>query len=131
MLVKLILVFTLIPLIELALLIELGTRIGLGDTLTIVVATGILGAALAKSQGLATIHRIRTEISAGRIPAEALLDGAIILAGGLLLLTPGLMTDACGLVCLIPQTRKALKNWLRRKIRQSIEITTVRTHREE
>ena len=131
MLIKLILVFTLIPLIELALLIEIGARIGLGATLIIVVATGILGAALAKSQGLATIRRIHTEVSAGRIPAEALLDGALILAGGLLLLTPGFMTDACGFVCLIPLARKELKDWLRRKIRQSIEFNTVRTPREE
>jgi UPF0716 protein FxsA len=122
--IKLILLFTLTPLIELALLIEVGSRIGIGATLAIVITTGVLGAALAKSQGLGVIHRIGTEMSAGRIPAEALLDGVFILAGGLLLLTPGLLTDTCGFLCLIPGTRKVLKEWLRRKVQHRIEFNS-------
>ncbi|MFQ6093502.1 MAG: FxsA family protein [bacterium] len=124
MLIKLILLFTLTPLLELALLIEIGTRIGVGATLAGVVATGVLGAALAKSQGLGAIRRMREELAAGLLPADALLDGAIILVGGLLLLTPGLITDGCGFVCLIPSTRRALKSWLRRKIEQRLEFTS-------
>ena len=119
---KLILVFTLTPLIELALPIEVGSRIGIAATLAIVIATGVLGAALAKSQGLATLHRIQREISAGQLPADALFDGALILTGGLLLLTPGLLTDALGFSCLIPPTRKTIKEWLRRKIESRLEL---------
>jgi len=125
MLMRLILVFTLTPLIELALLIELGRQIGTGATLVVVVATGLLGAILAKNEGLGAIRRMREEMAAGRLPAEALLDGAIILTGGLLLLTPGLLTDACGFICLLPPTRGALKNWLRRKIQRKLEFDDV------
>ncbi|UCE19137.1 MAG: FxsA family protein [Gemmatimonadota bacterium] len=122
MLIKLILLFTLIPLVELALLIEVGSRIGIGATLAIVIATGVLGAVLAKSQGLAILHRIRNEISTGQLPADALFDGALILAGGLLLLTPGLLTDALGFSCLIPFSRRGIKDWLRRKIQLRLEL---------
>ena len=131
MMIKLLLLFTLIPLLELTLLIELGARIGLSATLAVVIATGVLGAVLAKSQGLGLIQRIREEISSGRIPADALLDGVLILGGGLLLLTPGLITDALGFAGLIPLTRKMLKDWLSRRIRQNIEFNTIRTPREE
>ena len=131
MMIKLILLFTLTPLLELALLIEVGSQIGIGPTLAIVIATGVAGATLAKSQGLGVVRRIQAEISSGQIPTEALLDGALILAGGLLLLTPGIMTDACGFVCLVPVTRKAFKDWLRRKIQNTFELNTVTFPHEE
>lgn len=124
--IKLILLFTLTPLLELTLLIEVSGQIGLGSTLAIVIATGLLGAALAKNQGLGIVRRIQEEIAIGQLPAEALLDGVFILAGGLLLITPGLLTDACGFLCLIPSARKRLKEWLRRRIRLRLEQDRVR-----
>lgn len=126
MMIKLILLFTLTPLLELTLLIEVSGQIGLGSTLAIVIATGLLGAALAKNQGLGIVRRIQEEIAIGQLPAEALLDGVFILAGGLLLITPGLLTDACGFLCLIPSARKRLKEWLRRRIRLRLEQDRVR-----
>jgi UPF0716 protein FxsA len=127
MLLRLILIFTLVPLIELSLLIELGHHIGLGSTLAIVIITGVIGAYLAKYEGFKVIYRIRQELRSGRIPAEGLIDGAIILAGGLLLLTPGLLTDTIGFLALIPVTRNYLKKYLKRKFKQKIDSKEIHT----
>lgn len=127
MLLRLILLFTLVPLIELSLLIELGRHIGLGSTLAIVIVTGVIGAYLAKYEGFKVIYRIRQELRDGRIPAEGLIDGIIILAGGLLLLTPGLLTDTIGFLALIPVTRNYLKQYLKRKFKQKIDSKEIHT----
>lgn len=127
MLFRLMLLFTLVPLVELSLLIELGRRIGLGATIAIVIITGILGAYLAKYEGFRIIFRIRRELSAGRLPTEELLDGVIILSGGLLLLTPGLITDAIGFLALIPLTRSHIKRYLKRKFKQKIDSKQIHT----
>lgn len=127
MLFRLILLFTLIPLIELSLLIELGRQVGLGSTLAIVIVTGIIGAYLAKYEGFKVISRIRQELHDGRIPAAGLIDGVIILAGGLLLLTPGLLTDTLGFLGLIPITRNYLKKYLKRKFKQKIDSNEIHT----
>ena len=121
MLLRLILLFTLVPLIELSLLIELGRQIGLGSTIAIVIVTGVIGAYLAKYEGFKVISGIRQELGAGKIPAEGLIDGVIILAGGLLLLTPGLLTDT------IPVTRNYLKQYLKRKFKQKIDSKEIHT----
>jgi UPF0716 protein FxsA len=126
MLYKLILLFVVTPLVELAILVYLGSLIGVLNTILIVVATGIVGAFLAKNQGLATFSRIRSSIERGILPAEELLHGVLILVAGLLLLTPGLITDLAGFVMLIPQTRKAAANWLRRLIQRKIEQREIR-----
>ncbi|HEX9975567.1 MAG TPA: FxsA family protein [bacterium] len=127
MLFRLILLFTLAPLVELWLLIKLGRQIGLGFTIAIVIITGILGAYLAKYEGLRVIFRIRQELKEGHLPAEELVDGAIILAGGLLLLTPGLITDTLGFLALIPFTRSHIKLYLKRKFQQKIDSKEIHT----
>ena len=121
MLVRLILLFTVIPLIELAILIKLGTIIGLGKTLLIVILTGITGAILAKMQGIQILYKIRNEINRGTVPAKYLFDGFLIFVAGVLLITPGLLTDIIGFLILIPYTRNALKSWLTRIIQDKIE----------
>jgi len=128
MLFRLILLFTLVPLIELSLLIELGRQIGLGSTLVIVILTGFIGAYLAKYEGFRVFTRIRQDLREGRIPAEGLIDGVIILAGGLLLLTPGLLTDTIGFIALVPFTRRYIKQYLKRKFRQKIDSQEIHTH---
>ena len=128
---RLIFLFTLIPLMELSLLIELGRQIGLGEAIAIVILTGIAGAYLAKYEGFRVVYRIRQELNEGRIPAEELLNGVIILAGGLLLLTPGLITDAVGFLALIPSSRQFIKQYMRKKFEQKIDtkrIYTTYTH---
>ena len=115
---RLLLLFILIPAVELALLIEIGKRIGTLETLALIVVTGILGAALARRQGLGVLRRARAEAAAGRLPAAALVDGVMILLAGAVLITPGVLTDLFGFLCLIPISRGWIKrlvwNWLKR-----------------
>ena len=127
MILRLFLLFTLIPLIELSLLIKLGQKIGLGPTVLIVVITGIAGAWLAKQQGFITISKIRLSLRSGQLPAEPLLDGVLILAGGLLLVTPGLITDAVGFSVLIPATRAIVKRFLKTKLKQKMDSGEIYT----
>lgn len=121
MLVRLILLFTLIPLAELAILIKLGQYVGIGYTILIVLLTGILGAYLAKTQGMDVLRRIQTELEMGSIPGNQIVDGLCILVGGAMLLTPGLITDLCGFVLVIPITRVVVREWLKIKFRNMIE----------
>ncbi len=116
MLLKLLLLFTVVPLLELALLIEVGTRIGALRTILIVVATGFLGALMARSQGFSVWRKLRESVEGGRSPAGGLVEGVLVLAGGLLLITPGLITDALGFILLIPPSRRAVRNYLMRKL---------------
>ena len=121
MLFRLILVFTIVPLLELAILIYLGTIIGALYTILIVVVTGILGAVMTRYQGMVTLSKIRSNIENGIIPANELFDGALILAGGLLLLTPGIITDIIGFALLVPYTRRIVKRLSRSLMLRMIE----------
>lgn len=117
----LVLLFVVTPLVELAILIYLGTLIGALYTILIVVITGLLGAFLARRQGLATLSRIRSSIKRGILPSDDLFQAVLILIGGLLLITPGLITDLAGFAMLIPQTRNIVTKWLRNLIQRKIE----------
>lgn len=122
MLLRLFLVFTIVPIIEVWLLIRIGRVIGALPTVAILLAISLAGAWLARAQGFRVIVAIRDELGAGRMPGAHILDGAFILAGGILLLTPGFFTDFLGLFFLIPATRAVLKfwlgKWLERRLRQ-------------
>jgi UPF0716 protein FxsA len=107
---RLLLLFTIVPLIELFLLVKLGSVIGLGPTILIVICTGALGAWLARRQGLGVLNRINEDFSAGRLPADALIDGLLIIVAGALLLTPGLITDGLGFLLLVPRGRAVIRN---------------------
>ncbi len=113
------LIFTLVPLIELILFIKIAPLIGLWRTVAIIVITGIGGAYLAKTQGAGTINAIKLEISQGTFPTDRLIDGAIILVGSVLLITPGFLTDLIGILCMFPATRmffrKPLKSYIKKK----------------
>ncbi len=122
---RLLLLFTVVPLIELYLLIEVGTVIGAPSTILLVLGTGALGAILARLEGLRTLRQIQRNLAQGIVPAEEMLDGVIILAAGLLLITPGILTDAFGFLLLVPVTRNAFK----RRLRRRFDRTTVRIHR--
>jgi len=116
----LILLFTLVPLIELAVLIKIGQHMGVAYTIGIVLLTGVAGAYLAKMQGLVTLRRIQEDINQGMMPADKLFDGVLILCSGILLLTPGLLTDIIGFMGLIPLTRNLLKRWIKAKVEDII-----------
>jgi len=123
MLLPLIVLFVTIPLIELFLLIELSQYVGVPQTIALVIITGILGAYLARSQGIKTIRKMATRVRMGESPSREVADGALVLIGGALLLTPGLLTDATGFVLLLPFTRpyvrRRLTNYLSKKARKS------------
>lgn len=124
MLARLALLFVLVPAAELALLVWLSGKIGVWAELALIVATGFAGAALARYQGAATLRRLRADAAAGRAPADAAVDGVLILLAGALLLTPGLMTDAVGFSLLIPGLRRQMKrrvsNDLKRRVKMSV-----------
>ena len=109
MFLRLLLLFTVVPLLELFILVKLGSVIGVGATIAIVIGTGVLGAWLARQQGLGVMRRLSTELGEGRLPAEALIDGLLILLAGAVLLTPGLITDTLGFVLLLPPGRAAIR----------------------
>ncbi|OQX79399.1 MAG: hypothetical protein B6D56_07160 [Candidatus Omnitrophica bacterium 4484_70.1] len=116
----LILIFMLVPFIELAILIKAGQHIGVGWTLFLVIFTGVSGACLAKQQGTLILRKILQEINSGRMPSEELLEGILILCGGILLLTPGFITDIVGFMCVFPITRDLIKQGIKRRIRKMI-----------
>jgi UPF0716 protein FxsA len=120
MFLRLLALFVLLPLVELALLIQVGQSIGLAWTLAIVVVTGVVGASLARRQGVRAWLAIQTELRQGRVPGAALVDGLLILVGGIVLLTPGLLTDLAGFALLVPGTRRALKRVLQRRFERAI-----------
>lgn len=103
----LLLLFIVVPLIEIALFIQVGGLIGLWPTLAIVILTAIIGTTLMRRQGLSTLARLQTEMHQGQDPTNAMAHGALILVAGMLLLTPGFFTDALGLSLLIPGVRAA------------------------
>lgn len=113
---RLLLLFTLVPIAELALLIQTGRWIGLWPTLALVVSTGIIGAGLASREGLRAWHSVQRELWEGRMPGRSLLDGLSVFVGGALLLTPGLMTDAFGFALLLRPTRRWLQNRVIKRI---------------
>lgn len=121
MFIKLLILFTLVPIIELYVLLEAGRQIGVGATIGMIFLTGIAGAYLARSQGFNLINRIQTDLNQGRVPADQIMDGAIILAGGLLLLTPGFCTDLFGFCLLTPVTRQYIKIWLTKWLDRKIQ----------
>lgn len=118
----LVLIFVGVPLAELALLIWVGGEIGVGATVALVVVTGILGASLARWQGLATLARFQRRLGAGELPHEDLIDGVLILIAGAVLLTPGLLTDAAGFLLLVPTARRALRDELLRRLERRLVV---------
>ena len=104
----LLIAFLVVPLAEIYLLIEVGSVVGAVATTGLVVLTAVVGAALMRVQGLATLFRARSAMAKGEVPALELMEGAVILVAGALLLTPGFITDAAGFICLVPTLRRRL-----------------------
>lgn len=128
MFLRLFILFTLVPFLEIALLLKAGQVIGVLPTLTIIIITGVAGAGLARAQGLAVLNRIRSELQIGQLPTDAMIDGVMILSAGLVLLTPGFLTDLVGFFLLLPAGRRLihakLMDYFQNKIR--VQQTTFR-----
>lgn len=106
---KLLLLFVALPALELAILIELGSRFGTLHTIGLIVVTGVVGAALARRQGISVVRAIQREVAEGRLPADSMVDGVMILIAAALLVTPGVLTDTFGFLCLVPSFRKVVR----------------------
>ena len=120
MLPRLLLLFIVVPLVELALLLYLATLIPWWYTLLLVLVTGIVGATLARRQGAKAWARIGEQLAAGRLPGAELVDAVLILIAGVVLITPGVITDAIGLLLLLPPTRRLFREWLIARLRSRI-----------
>ena len=117
---RLLLLFIALPAIELVLLIEIGQRIGTLETLALIVVTGVLGASMARSQGLRVIARVQDQLGRGEMPADSLVDGLMILIASALLVTPGILTDAFGFLCLVPGFRTVVKREVIRRFENAV-----------
>lgn len=102
---NLLILFTVVPIVELVLLVNIGERIGTLNTIAIVIITGVAGASFAKSQGVQVIGKIKETMAQGQLPGMPLLEGAMVLVGAAMLITPGFITDIVGLSLLFPWTR--------------------------
>ena len=118
MFLKLFFAFSIIPLVEIYILIKIGSYFGAITSILLVVFTGIFGAYLAKIQGLNTYFRIQQSLQEGRLPSSELIDAVLILFAGILLLTPGFLTDFFGFLLLIQITRNFIKFWLQKIFRK-------------
>lgn len=135
MLLKLILLLTVLPLVELYLLVKLTYWTdSFAVTAAVIIGTGVVGAFLARLEGFRVLKKMRQELRRGQLPPGSILDGVMILVAGALLITPGLLTDALGFFLLMPPgralVRRVLKRWLRKKIREgSIQFRSSGWHR--
>lgn len=114
---KLLLAFTTIPLVEIYLLIHIGSVFGVFTSIALVFFTGLLGAYLARIQGIKTLFKIQESIKEGRMPSGELLEALLIVAAGIVLLTPGFLTDTIGFLLLLPNIREIVKSWVQSKIK--------------
>ena len=112
----LLLLFILVPIAELYVIIQIGGAIGVLPTLALLIVDSLVGAALARSQSRAAWERFNRALAEGRVPGREVFDGAMIIVGGTLLLTPGFLTDIVGLILLVPPTRALVRAFLKRTV---------------
>lgn len=121
MLRKVLIFVTAAALLELALLVKLGMLIGFWPMVGVLLAVGSLGLLLARSQGVRVLRAMQRDLAEGRLPAPRMLDQALVLAGGVLLVLPGLLSDVAGIALLLPPTRSLVKRFLRRRLERRLE----------
>ncbi|MCA9214205.1 MAG: FxsA family protein [Planctomycetales bacterium] len=121
---RLLLLLVVTPIIELYLLVKMSEFTGWGFTILLTIVTGIVGSRLAKQQGWATFKRIQRETSSGKMPTDALVDAFMILAAGLLLMTPGVLTDVFGFSLLVPFCRRVYRGWLMHWFKHHVTVQT-------
>jgi UPF0716 protein FxsA len=113
----LLLLFFTIPLLEITVLLQVGSAIGVLPTIAMVVLTAVIGAGLIRAQGIATLGRVRLELERGELPAVGIIEAAMFLVAGALLLTPGFVTDAIGFLILVPPLRRrVIHSFLARRV---------------
>lgn len=122
MLIRLLLAFTLVPVAELWLLLRIGAWLGAGATVALVVLTGIVGATLARREGVHAWSAVQAELAAGRLPGRKLLEAVLVLVAGIVLVTPGVLTDTVGLLLLVRPVRARVVRRLEERYRRSLDV---------
>ena len=120
----LVILFIVVPLAELFVLLEVGAWIGALPTIGLVLLTGFIGAALARSQGRVTWRRFNEALAAGRVPGREIFDGVLVIFGGALLLTPGFITDAVGILLLLPASRAVARRLLSGRVMRRATVAS-------
>lgn len=113
-------------LVEIYVMIKIGSAIGAFNTIAILILVSIFGLWLTKHAGFAVLNRMRVQVEAGRMPTEEIIDGVLVLVAGLLLLFPGFVSDAFGLLLLLPPTRRVARGFAMRRIRARVQVFQVR-----
>lgn len=124
MLGKLLLLFTVVPVVELYLLITLGQHLGAELTIGLVLITGLLGATLARREGARVLRNWQASMARGEMPKEGVVSSLLVLVGGVLLVTPGVVTDVTGLLLLVPWTRRRVADVVRRRLEHRLQVRT-------
>lgn len=106
------LILLIIPFVELYLLLEVGSFLGVFPTIFMIIFTGVLGVWMFRQQGFSTLKRFQESVNRGEIPAYEMIEGPILMIGGALLIAPGFFTDVLGFACLIPPLRKAIAKYV-------------------
>jgi UPF0716 protein FxsA len=125
----LIALFIVVPLVEIAVIIQVGQWLGVVNTIGLLLVISVVGAWLVKRQGIGVMARIRDQRLAGQVPAAELFVGALILVAGVLLLVPGFVTDALGLLLLLPPVRRGARRFLRRRVLAQVDMVRSRSWR--
>ncbi len=128
---KLLLLFTIIPMVELSLLLKLGSYVGFLPTLLLIALTGIVGVSLARKEGFLVVTKIQNSLSRGKMPTDSMIDGLLILIGGVTLLTPGLLTDITGFLLIIPISRVLVRKFLKNRFKGQIKFNTINFNYEQ
>lgn len=118
----LVLLFLVVPVVEIYLVIQVGQEIGALNTVGLLLLISVVGAWLVKREGLGVWRRLNAQLAAGQVPGNEIVDGFLILLAGALLLTPGFVTDAVGLLALFPPTRATVRGTLRRRFTSKVQI---------
>ena len=118
----LLLLFVVVPVVEIWVIIQVGQAIGVVPTIVLLLADAVLGTWLFRREGRRTWAAFRDALSAGRVPAKEVADGALVIVGGAFLLSPGFVTDAVGLLCVLPPTRAMLRGTLARIVQRRLLI---------
>ena len=129
MFLRLFLLFTLVPAIELYLILKVGSAIGAANTIWLIIGTGILGAYYARQQGFKVVNNIQWKMQQGTVPGDDLVNGAMLLVGGAFLITPGFITDFAGFSLIFPPTREIIKIGVRRYLEKRVRKGEVKVFR--
>jgi UPF0716 protein FxsA len=121
----LVLAFIVVPLVELAIIIQVGQAIGLLWTIALLVVDSVVGAWLVRREGTRAWSRFRAALDRGRVPTDEVLEGALVLFGGALMLTPGFASDALGLLLMIPPARRVIAAMLKRRLGARFSVSTM------